>query len=57
MMENDTFAEELKVTRLPVVSDEKCLEQQKHDFKKYVTYTSFCAGYQNGKYVVLSNLF
>ncbi|CAG2060472.1 unnamed protein product [Timema podura] len=46
--ENDTFSESLRFTELQVVSDKKCLSEQPRDFKKYVTYTSFCAGYRNG---------
>lgn len=46
--ENDTFSKNLRATSLPVVSDEKCIESQVSDFKKYVTYTSFCAGWANG---------
>lgn len=49
LTENDTFSTELRAVRLPVMSDEKCIQQQQRDFKKYVTYTSFCAGYTNGK--------
>ena len=29
-------------------SYEKCLAEQEKDFKKYITYTSFCAGFKNG---------
>nr|CAD7396743.1 unnamed protein product [Timema cristinae] len=46
--ENDTFSDSLRSTQLEVVSDKKCLSEQPRDFKKYVTYTSFCAGYRNG---------
>lgn len=42
------FADHLRVTSIPVVSEENCIKNQKKDFKKYVTYTTFCAGYQNG---------
>ncbi|XP_069688228.1 clotting factor C-like [Periplaneta americana] len=46
--ENDTFSDLLRMVQLPVVSDQKCIEEQPRDFKKYVTYTTFCAGYRNG---------
>ncbi|GLV43632.1 Transferrin 3 [Carabus blaptoides fortunei] len=46
--ENDTFSETLKGVYLPVVSNEKCVEDQEQDFKKYITYTVFCAGWKNG---------
>lgn len=46
--ENDTFSEHLKLLYLPVVSDVNCIAQQEIDFRKFVTYTSFCAGFANG---------
>ncbi|KAK6639731.1 hypothetical protein RUM43_008006 [Polyplax serrata] len=46
--ENDTFSEHLKLLYLPVVSDINCIAQQEIDFRKFVTYTSFCAGFANG---------
>ncbi|RZB39248.1 Trypsin, Ldl recept a, and/or Sushi domain containing protein, partial [Asbolus verrucosus] len=46
--ENDTSSEQLRATYLPVVDDTECIKQQKKDFKKYITFTSFCAGWRNG---------
>lgn len=47
--ENETFSDTLRGTRLPVVGNEKCIKDQKQDFRKYITYTAFCAGWANGK--------
>lgn len=46
--ENDTFSPTLRITSVQVVSDEKCREKQKKDFRKYITFTSFCGGWGNG---------
>ncbi|KAJ9583785.1 hypothetical protein L9F63_021875 [Diploptera punctata] len=46
--ENDTFSDKLYKVQLPVVPDQTCITQQSRDFKKYITYTTFCAGYNNG---------
>ncbi|XP_063708760.1 suppressor of tumorigenicity 14 protein homolog [Culicoides brevitarsis] len=46
--ENDTFSESLRFAWLPVIPNEKCIDKHKVDFKKYVTVTSFCAGWANG---------
>ncbi|XP_024941719.1 modular serine protease isoform X2 [Cephus cinctus] len=46
--ENDTYSSILRVTTVQLVSDEMCREKQKRDFRKYLTYTSFCAGWGNG---------
>lgn len=49
LTENDTFSESLRLTWLPVIPNDKCIEKHKTDFKKYVTFTSFCAGWANGE--------
>ncbi|KAB0794062.1 hypothetical protein PPYR_13682 [Photinus pyralis] len=46
--EHDTYSETLKATYLPAVSNNRCIDAQHQDFKKYVTFTTFCAGWQNG---------
>ncbi|KAF5300807.1 hypothetical protein FQR65_LT09110 [Abscondita terminalis] len=46
--ENDTYSDTLKATYLPVVGYQTCINSQVKDFKKYVTFTTFCAGWQNG---------
>lgn len=46
--EDNLFSDRLKVTTLPVVADEKCMEKQQPDFRKYLTFTTFCAGWENG---------
>ncbi|KAL2726982.1 modular serine protease-like isoform X1 [Vespula squamosa] len=46
--ENDTYSSTLRITSMTVISNEKCHEAQRKDFRKYITYTSFCAGWANG---------
>lgn len=46
--ENETNSEEVRMTRLPIVSNEDCIKQQPKDFQKFVTFTTFCAGWGNG---------
>lgn len=48
MTENDTYSDSLRGVYLPVVSDERCVKEQRVDFRKYIRYTSFCAGWKNG---------
>lgn len=48
LTENDTFSKTLRVTSLRIVSEEKCRESHTKDFRKYLTYTTFCAGWENG---------
>lgn len=43
--ENDTNSEIIRMARLPVVSNEDCVKVQPEDFKKFVTFTTFCAGW------------
>ena len=49
--ENDTFSPTLRVTTVKLVNEEECRKAQKRDFRKYITYTSFCAGWLNGSAV------
>lgn len=46
--EHHDYSDRLRVTSLPVVSNSKCIEKQKPDFRKFVTFTTFCAGWENG---------
>lgn len=46
--ENDTSSEVLRMAKLPVVSNDDCVRLQPKDFQKFVTFTTFCAGYGNG---------
>ena len=48
LTEHDTFSKILRVTSVRLVSEEKCRESHTRDFRKYLTYTSFCAGWTNG---------
>ncbi|XP_049947696.1 limulus clotting factor C-like [Schistocerca serialis cubense] len=48
MNEYDDFADTLHVIDMPVIDDRRCIEEQERDFRKYVRYTTFCAGYRNG---------
>ncbi|XP_071564263.1 modular serine protease-like [Temnothorax nylanderi] len=48
LTENDTFSPVLRVTTMKIISDDECRQNQNRDFRKYLTYTSFCAGWANG---------
>ncbi|KAL6260239.1 hypothetical protein P5V15_007772 [Pogonomyrmex californicus] len=48
LTENDTFSSVLRITTMKIISDDECRQNQKRDFRKYLTYTSFCAGWANG---------
>lgn len=47
--ENDTNSEIIRIVKLPVISNRKCIEQQSRDFKKFIRLTTFCAGWANGE--------
>lgn len=38
----------LRAASLPVASNAHCLAHQRPDFQKFVTFTTFCAGWENG---------
>lgn len=42
------YSVNLRVTTMPIVSNQKCTEKHSQDFRKYVTFTTFCAGWANG---------
>lgn len=46
--ENDTNSDAIRMVRLPIVSNEECVKRQPKDFQKFVTFTTFCAGWGNG---------
>lgn len=46
--ENDTFSDTIRMARLQVISTENCISKQPKDFRKYITFTTFCAGLENG---------
>lgn len=46
--ENDTNSDALRMANLPVLANENCIKSQPKDFRKYVTFTTFCAGWGNG---------
>ncbi|CRK97474.1 CLUMA_CG010863, isoform A [Clunio marinus] len=46
--ENDTNSEVIRMTLLPIVANEDCIKLQPRDFQKFVTFTTFCAGWGNG---------
>ncbi|TGZ55686.1 hypothetical protein DBV15_01391 [Temnothorax longispinosus] len=48
LTENDTFSPVLRVTTMKIIYDDECRQNQNRDFRKYLTYTSFCAGWANG---------
>lgn len=47
--ENETFSDVIRMTRLNVISTENCIKKQPKDFQKFITFTTFCAGLDNGK--------
>ncbi|KRT83307.1 Trypsin, partial [Oryctes borbonicus] len=51
LIENDQKATRLQVLEQPVVPPTVCIRNQSRDFKKYVAYTTFCAGWANGSSV------
>ena len=46
--ENETNSDVIRMTRLPIISNEDCIKQQPKDFQKFITFTTFCAGWGNG---------
>lgn len=48
MNENLTYSDSMRVTTMPVVDSRKCAESHSNDFRKYITLTTFCAGWANG---------
>lgn len=46
--ENETNSDVIRMAQLPVVSNDDCIKRQPKDFQKYITFTTFCAGWGNG---------
>ena len=46
--ENDTFSTTLRVVTAQVIPLQVCRDKETRNFRKYLTYTSFCAGWANG---------
>lgn len=42
------YSDSLRVATMPVVENRKCSELYSNDFRKYITFTTFCAGWANG---------
>lgn len=55
--ENETNSEVIRMAQLPIVSNEDCIKNQSRDFRKYITFTTFCAGWGNGTSVCNGNLY
>lgn len=51
LTENMRYSDELRALTMPVISNQKCAAKQKADFQKYITFTTFCAGWANGSAV------
>lgn len=47
-LKNSTSNGALHVTKMPIVPDEQCVAKQSPEFRKYLTFTKFCAGWANG---------
>lgn len=45
---NSSSTGSLRVVKMPVISNERCIEEQPVAFRKYLTSTTFCAGWMNG---------
>lgn len=48
LTEHMQYSNHLRATTMPVVSSSKCTHSHKLDFRKYITFTTFCAGWANG---------
>lgn len=46
--ENETFSDVIRMARLQIISTQDCINKQPQDFQKYITFTTFCAGLENG---------
>lgn len=42
------YSDNLRVATMPVVENMKCTDSYSKDFRKYITFTTFCAGWANG---------
>ncbi|RZF47444.1 hypothetical protein LSTR_LSTR007371 [Laodelphax striatellus] len=46
--ENDSPSDVLRYINIPIINTSQCIDNEPEDFRKFITYTSFCAGYNNG---------
>lgn len=45
---NLTFSDNMQIASMPIVSNEQCIDGNRSDFRKYITVSTFCAGWANG---------
>lgn len=45
---NSTSSGFFQVTKMPVITNQKCIDRQPAEFQKFLTFTTFCAGWANG---------
>lgn len=48
MAGNASVKDFLHVAEMPVISNQKCMDQQPKAFRKFLTFATFCAGWANG---------
>lgn len=48
MMENFTSSSSLRASRMPIIATEKCIEKVPLLFRRFISFTNFCAGWGNG---------
>ena len=48
LTENKISSDVLLSANLPYIDYDTCFREASRDFKKYITYDKFCAGYKNG---------
>lgn len=48
LTEDLNYSEKLRVTTVPIIDSHQCSASQTDDFRKYLTFTSFCGGWANG---------
>lgn len=46
--EHSEYSDSLTLATMPVIDNRKCAESHSIDFRKYITFTTFCAGWANG---------
>lgn len=48
LSENGTVSDTIRVATMPIVTQKRCVDSFQTDFRKYLTFTTFCAGWHNG---------
>ncbi|XP_030747479.1 chymotrypsin-C-like isoform X2 [Sitophilus oryzae] len=51
LTENGKPSEQLRAVKMPIVNNDECLINQRVEFKKFISITTFCAGSKNGSTV------